>query len=185
MKFTVKTETLKQMVTKASKASINNKMIPLTGLMNISLQDGKLSITTSDAVNFLTITEPDITGDNFSVVVMTELFSKLVSKTTSDSIVLTFENNILTFTGNGTYKIDLPLNEEGELIVYPTIPTPTDNVINGIIKLSTIKNVILANKPSLAVTLEAPFLTGYFCNKDTIVSADSFNICINKKRIAR
>lgn len=180
MKLTVKTETLKQMVTKAAKASINNKMIPLTGLMNIALENGKLSLTTSDAVHFLTVTEPDITGDNFAVVVLTELFSKLVSKTTSDNVTLDFTNNVLTFTGNGTYKIDLPLNEEGELIKYPAIPTPTENVVTGILKLSTVKSVILANKPSLAITLEAPYLTGYFCNKDTIVSADSFNICINK-----
>lgn len=180
MKLTVKTETLKQMVTKAAKASINNKMIPLTGLMNIALENGKLSLTTSDAVHFLTVTESDITGDNFAVVVLTELFSKLVSKTTSDNVTLDFTNNVLTFTGNGTYKIDLPLNEEGELIKYPTIPTPTEDVVTGILKLSTVKSVILANKPSLAITLEAPYLTGYFCNKDTIISADSFNICINK-----
>ena len=180
MKLTIKTDLLKQMVTKAAKASINNKMIPLTGLMNIELRDGNLNITTSDAVNFFTVTEPNIVGDNFAVVVTTELFSKLVSKTTSDNVVLEFANNSLTFTGNGTYKIDLPLNEEGELIVYPTIPELTENTQTGIIKLSSIKSIILANKPSLAVTLEAPYLTGYFCNKDTIVSADSFNICINK-----
>lgn len=180
MKFSVKTETLKQMVTKASKASVNNKMIPLTGLMNIALQDNKLSITTSDAINFLTITETDVVGDNFSVVVTTDLFSKLVSKTTSDMVTLDFSNNNLTFTGNGTYKIDLPIDEEGELIKYPTINMPSENVTAGVIKLSTIKNVVLANKPSLAITMEAPYLTGYYCNKDTIISADSFNICINK-----
>ena len=144
MKFSVKTETLKQMVTKASKASVNNKMIPLTGLMNIALQDNKLSITTSDAINFLTITETDVVGDNFSVVVTTDLFSKLVSKTTSDMVTLDFSNNNLTFTGNGTYKIDLPIDEEGELIKYPTINMPSENVTAGVIKLSTIKNVVLS-----------------------------------------
>lgn len=180
MKFTIKTDLLKQMVTKAAKASINNKMIPLTGLMNIELKDGNLNITTSDAVNFFTITEPNIVGDNFAVVVMTELFSKLVSKTTSENVVLDFTNNSLTFTGNGTYKIDLPLDEEGELIKYPVITEPTEGTTAGIIKLSSIKSIILSNKPSLAVTLEAPYLTGYYCNEDMIVSADSFNICINK-----
>lgn len=180
MKLKVNTETLKQMVTKASKASINNKMIPLTGLMGIELNNGKLSITTSDAVNFFTVMENDITGDNFKVVIQTDLFSKLVSKTTSETVTLDYTDNVLTYTGNGTYTIDLPLNEEGQPITYPAPTIPVDNIKTGVIKLSAIKSAILANKPALATTLEAPYLTGYYCNVDNIISADSFNICINK-----
>jgi DNA polymerase III sliding clamp (beta) subunit (PCNA family) len=179
MNLKVKTDVLKHMVTKASKASINNKMIPLTGLMNIELNGGKLSITTSDAVNFFTVMENDITGDNFKVVVATDLFSKLVAKTTSETVTLDYTDNVLTYTGNGTYTIDLPLNEEGQPITYPAPTIPVDNIKTGVIKLSTIKSAILANKPALAVTLEAPYLTGYYCNVDKIISADSFNICIN------
>lgn len=180
MNLKIKTDTLKTMVSKAAKASINNKMVPLTGLMNIELVNGKLNITTSDAVNFFTVSENDIVGENFSVVVLTDLFNKLVSKTTSENVTLTYENNVLTFTGNGTYTIDLPLNEEGLPITYPTPTIPFDNVKTGTIKLSTIKSILLANKPALAVTLEAPYLTGYYCNVDNVISADSFNICINK-----
>ena len=180
MKLKVKTELLKTLITKASKASTNNKMIPLTGLMCIQLVDGVLSITTSDAVNFLTLREENIEGDNFSVVVLVDLFSKLVAKTTSDTITLDYTDNKLSFIGNGTYDIILPLDEEGKPITYPSHDTTLANCQTGTLKLATVKSIILANKPALAVSMEVPYLTGYYCNKDKVVSADSFNICINK-----
>lgn len=180
MKLQIKTEVFKNLITKASKAATNNKMIPLTGLMHIELKDGVLSITTSDAVNFFTLKEPNIEGDNFSVVVLVDLFSKLVAKTTSETITLDYTDNKLSFTGNGTYNIDLPLDEEGRPITYPTYDTSFTECQTGIIKLSTVKSIILANKPALAVSMEVPYLTGYYCDKDKVVSADSFNICINK-----
>lgn len=180
MKLKVKTEVFRSLITKASKASTNNKMIPLTGLMNIELKDGVLNITTSDAVNFFTLKEADIDGDNFSVVVLVDLFSKLVSKTTSEYITLDYVDGKLSFIGNGTYAIDLPLDEEGRPITYPNYDTSFANSQSGTIKLATIKSIILANKPALAVSMEVPYLTGYYCTKDKVVSADSFNICINK-----
>ena len=179
MKLKVKTSILKDLVNKAIKASTNNKMIPLTSLISIVLDNGKLSLTASDAVNFFTVSENDIDGESFSVVVKCDLFSKIVSKTTSETISLELSENSLIFKGNGEYKIDLPLDEEGKLITFPVITINSDVTKRGTIKLSAIKSAILANKPSLAVTQEAPYLMNYLCTEDSIISADSFNICIN------
>ena len=178
MKLRVKTNLLKELVNKASKCSTQNKMIPLTSLMSIVADSGKISITTSDAVNFFTLSEDAEVLEPFSVVVNVELFSKLVAKTTSDIITLELNSTSLSFTGNGTYQIELPLNEEGSLIIFPPIPT-VENSVKGTIKLAAVKSVILANKPALAVGMEAPHLTGYYCKEKKVISADSFNICIN------
>lgn len=178
MKLKVKTDLLKDMVNKASKCSTGNKMIPLTSLMSIVAKDGKISITTSDAVNFFTLTEDAEVMEPFSVVVTVELFSKLVAKTTSDFITLELDGTAFSFTGNGTYQIELPLDEEGQLIVFPSNDF-TGESISGTLKLAVVKSIILANKPALAVGMEAPHLTGYCCAKKNVLSADTFNICIN------
>ena len=181
MKLTAKTVILKDLINKAIKASTNNKMIPLTSFLSIELSAGRLSVTSSDAVNFFTVFTDDVSGEDFNVVVKGDLFSKIVSKTSSDTITLDLDTNtkLLSFKGNGNYKIDLPLDEEGELIKFPKVNLDTDAKYNGTIKLSTIKSAILANKPSLAITAEAPYLMNYLCTPDSIISADSYNICIN------
>lgn len=179
MKLRIKTDLLQDMVNKASKGSTNNKMIPLTSLMSIVAENGKVSITTSDAVNFFTLSEVADVAEPFSVVVKVELFSKLVAKTTSDYITLELTGTSLSFTGNGTYKIELPLDEEGGLITFPST-TFTGDSQKGTLKLSTVKSIILSNKPALATSMDEPALTGYYCSTGKVISADSFNICINK-----
>ena len=179
MKLQVKTTVLKDLINKVTKISTNNKMIPLTGLLSISLNNGILKATASDAVNFFSISVPDITGDDFNVVVKVDSFHKIVTKTTSENITLELTDKILNFTGNGTYKIELPLNEEGLPIKYPTINVLGDVENSGTITMATIKSIIMSNKSALAVTSEAPYLMNYACTPDNIVSADSYNICIN------
>ena len=181
MKLKLNTPALKDIVNKVIKASTNNKMVPLTSLLSISVKNGVLRAVASDAVNYFEVSAECNAIEPFEVVVKSDLFSKIVSKTTSDSITLDLNGGILTFIGNGTYKIELPLDEEGQPIKYPTYNAMGSIIDSGNIKLSTIKSIILANKPALAITAEAPHLMNYYCG-DEIISADSFNICINKTK---
>ena len=182
MKLKIKSIILKDIVNKVIKASTNNKMVPLTSLISINVKNGIINVVASDAINYFEVSAECSASEDFSVVVRGELFSKIVSKTTSEFITLELTNNVLNFTGNGTYKIDLPLDEEGQLIKYPVYWTMGDITESGTIKLATIKSAILANKPALALTPEAPYLMNYYCG-DSIVSADSYNICINKVKV--
>lgn len=182
MKIQIKTNILKEVVNKVIKASTNNKMVPLTGLLSLSATNGVFKAVASDAVNYFEISADGVASGDFEVVVKSDLFSKIVSKTTSETITFDIDGGILTFTGNGTYKIELPLDEEGQPIKYPTYNTMGDIVNSGNIKLSTIKSIIVSNKPALAVTAEAPYLMNYYCGKEAVISADSFNICINKTK---
>ena len=62
--------------------------------------------------------------------------------------------------GNGSYAIELPLNEDGELIRFPD-PVSKVNLENiGEVKLSTIKLITSTAKASLAETLDNPCYTG-------------------------
>lgn len=177
MKLSIKTVVFQEMMSKAIKGASQNKLIPLTSLMAIQLKDGKLSIITTDASNYLYIIQDNVEGDDFYVVVYADQFSKLISKLTSDNVNIELEDKILNIQANGTYKIELPLDENGELIQYPDPVSETS--ITGEVKtinLATIKTILNVNKASLAMTMEEPAYTGYYIG-DKVVSTDTYKIC--------
>ncbi len=179
MKLKLKTLTLQEMVSKSVKGASNNKLIPITSLMSIELVNGELILTTTDATNTLYIKNKDIDGENFQVVVPVDIFSKLVAKTTAEFISLEIKENFLEVIGNGTYHIELPLDEEGKLIKFPALTTNAPSS-KGVINLSTIKSLLTANKAALAQTMEVPCLTGYYCGGDKVITTDSFKVCSNE-----
>ena len=177
MKLTVNTETLQRLVSKVIKGASNNKLLSLTSFINISLNNGQLRLDTTDMTNYTSVIETGIDGENFEVVVEIDSFSKIVGKTTSETITLELKDNSLIFTGNGTYNIELPLNEEGERIKFPMYDfVPNSDVAE--IDISDIRSIINSNKACLAVENTVPSLMYYYCG-DNVISADQNNICIN------
>lgn len=176
--FTIKTSVFQSLLSKAVKGASNSKFNTLTNLMNVVLHSGRLSITTTDSDNYLTVYENDVSGDDLSFVVNVETFSKLISKTSSENIKVSVTEDTISLTGNGTYKLPVQLDVDGSEIKYPTheINSPEHT---GSIKTSTVKSVVQYNKPSLALTLEKPYLTRYMCADDCVISADEYNVCQN------
>lgn len=179
MKLTINTKKLQEMVSKAVKGASNNKLIPLTGLICIRHKEDILTLITTDMTNYLYIEESKIPGDEFYIVVGVEQFSKLISKMTSDTVTLAVTDSSLEIKGNGTYNIEIPLDENGEPIQYPD---PRDSVdysddVNALKKLhrTTVKTILSSIKPALATTLEEPCYTGYYVG-DTVVGTDASKI---------
>ena len=177
MEITIRTSELQDMVSKVIKCSSNNKLLPLTSLMSIKVESNFLTLATTDGTNYFYSKKEDrVDCEDFEVSVMAELFTKLVQKTTAEEIKLTIENGILSVKGNGTYKVELPFDENGNPIKFPKKIKSDFREEAGSIKLSTIKNVINANKPSLAVNMEYPALTCYYCG-DSVITSDRKKIC--------
>lgn len=178
MKLTIKTTTLQNLVAKAVKGASNNKMIPLTSLMCIELTNGDLVLTTTDASNTLQVKESKISGDEFYVVVEVETFAKLVAKTTKENITLELDNadNKLIFTGNGKYELELPIDEEGRLVKYPTLVQFIEEEYTDTVKLSTIKTILSTAKSALSTSLDNPCYTGYYIGEN-LIATDTFKIC--------
>ena len=177
MKLLINTNILQTMIAKSMKGASCNKMIPITGLMAIQLKDHKLTLITTDATNYLYIEEDKVDGNDFYVVVQADMFSKLVSKLTCENVTLEVKDNTLYVKGNGNYKIELPLNEEGEHIKYPD-PLSKDDALTklGDINLSTVKLILNTSKAALATSLEVPCYTGYYVG-DKVVTTDTYKIC--------
>lgn len=176
--FTIKTSVFQTLMSKAVKGASNSKFNTLTNLMNIVLQGGILSITTTDSDNYLTVLERDVTGDDMNFVVNVDTFSKLISKTSSENIKVSVSDDTISVTGNGTYKLPIQLDVDGSEIKYPShdINNPE---FSGTVKTAVIRSIVQYNKPSLALTMEKPYLTRYMCVEDCVISGDEYNICQN------
>lgn len=181
----IKTELLQNMVAKAIKGSSDNKMIPITSLIGIEFKENILTLTTTDGSNTLKIKEKmeyEIGIHNFYTIVNAETFSKLVGKTTKEYIELTNNENYLEVKGNGIYKLEIPLNEEGEIIKFPEIKE-----LNGIvteISIEKLKNALTTTKVSVAKTMEIPFITGYYLGENIFTTDRQLITKINDKLIA-
>lgn len=179
MKLTIKTEKFKEMISRAVRGVGNNKLIPITSLIAIEVKNNKLTLITTDATNYLYVIEDKVVADDFYAVVDANTFSKLISKMTSENVTLEIKSglNILEIRGNGNYKIELPLDENGVPIKYPDpvatldLGTPEEKTINR----TTIQVILETIKPALAVTLENPCYTGYYVGNQ-IVATDTYKI---------
>lgn len=179
----VKTKTLQEMTQKAMKGASNNKILPLTSMLAIQLKDNILTLTTTDFSNYLEITQYKVEGEDFYVVVQADIFSKLIGKLTTEDVTLAVDNNVLTVKSNGTYKIELPVDEDGSLVRFPEYRNMMGVGVNSLgykLKLNTLKSILNTNKASVAQELTVPALTGYYIDANGVLTSDSFVACHNK-----
>jgi len=170
MKLTLSTTKLQEMMSKSIKGVSNNKLMPLTSLLSIELKDGVLTLSTTDMTNYLFVKETGVNADDFQVTVSADLFAKLIANTTSQDITLTVEDTYLEVKGNGTYKIDIILDEDGSVVKFPkSADTIIDNEI-GTLKLSTVKTILNSLKPALAVAMNTPCYTNYFVGNNVVAT---------------
>lgn len=176
--LTIKTSVLQALINKAIKCAGNSITSALTSFMNVELSGNVLKLTTTDTNNYLTVIQKDVSGDEMNFTVLVETFSKLISKTSTETIKIEVYDDVISVTGNGTYKLPIQLDVDGSPIKYPKfeINNPEET---GKIKVSVLKNITLHNKPCVALTDEEPCLKGYYFLSDSVVSADSYNICKN------
>lgn len=176
----VKTKVLQEMTQRAMKGASNNKILPLTNMLAIQLKDNVLTLASTDFSNYLEIKQDKIEGEDFYVVVQADIFSKLIGKLTTEEITLTLESNVLTVKSNGTYKLELPVDEDGSLVVFPNYKANVPALPAYNIKLATLKSILATNRASVAQDLTVPALTGYYVDAKGVLTSDSFVACHNK-----
>lgn len=176
----ISTVKLQAMMNKVVKGVGNNKLIPITSLIGITAADNKLTIEATDSNNYLYVTSDLIDSEDFYACVRADQFIKLISKITSDFVSLTICDNFLQVKGNGTYNIELPLDENGAMIVY-TDPMASDDTKAFLtkectIQLSTIKSMLASLRSGLAVTSESPQITNYYVSANRSITTNRFKV---------
>ena len=169
MKVTLETKTLKNLIARIMKGVGNNESMMRTCWIGIKCQENTLYMTAWDGENYLQVSEDKIMCDDFKVTVTANTFSQLVSKTTSENITLELKDKYLRVKGNGDYKLELPVNDEGELDNYPELVFDTKGKGKKI-KLSAIVWGIEGNKISLAKTPENPCLMCYYFGDEILTT---------------
>jgi DNA polymerase III sliding clamp (beta) subunit (PCNA family) len=177
----IKTEILQEMVAKAIQGSSNNKLIPITSLIGIELKENILTLMTTDGSNQLRViqnleNEIQDVCQEFYTIVNAETFAKLVGKTTKEYIELSNNENYLEVKGNGTYKLEIPVNEDGEMIRFPKGEQIEDTNAQQI-SIEKLKNILTSAKVSVAKTMEVPCLTGYYLSDKVVFATDRQVVC--------
>lgn len=181
MKLSINTAVFQNMVAKATKGAVMNKDLFITQLMAIQLKDNRLTLITTDNSNYLYVSE-QLSGEDFYVVVQVDKFSKLISKLTCDTVELELiskkgDLDKLVITGNGRHVLELPYDEDGELIEFPD-PVANDSGDSWSkvdTKLSTIKMILSTAKPALSANADTCY-SGYYMG-DCIVATNTYKIC--------
>ena len=111
-------------------------------------------------------------------------FSKLISKLTCENVTLEIpiakagELDKLVVKGNGKYTIELPYDENGELVEFPD---PMNGVNEGFwnsgkVQLTTIRHILNTAKAALLVGKEDMCYSDYYVG-NRVVSTDTYKIC--------
>ena len=148
-------------------------MIPLTSLIGIEVNGKDLALMTTDGSNQLKLKaeieyNPLYGPQQFYTIVNADTFSKLVGKTTKEFIELENKENYLEVKGNGTYKLEIAINEEGEMVRFPEVKKLEAEPYSISTKL--LQDAIKIAKASVAKTMEVPCLTGYYISDNTITT---------------
>lgn len=176
----------KTMVAKAVKGCSSNADILMTQLMAVELKDGVLRLITTDYSNYLYVQKDKVAGDDFYVVVYADKFARLISKLTSENVELSVKvgkgntADCLVVKADGNYSLELPYDENGELIQFPDpVAELSDDMQEAETKLSTLRLIMTTAKPSVLPTNDrssgSPY-TGYFMGRKA-VTTDTFSMC--------
>lgn len=176
MNFSVKTMTLQQLISKVIKGAGFNKIVPLTEYFFITVNGSQLTVQSTDATNFVTGRVGIVSGENGSVIVKAEQLSKLVSRTTKDTLHFSVKDSYLEVKGNGTYKVQIITDQPYlEFDFNKDDETYERFSIEG----STLKKCINVNSGALAKEMLIPFFTGYNVGK-YVITSDGIKLCVTE-----
>ena len=176
---TFNTERLQQLVAYAIKGAGFNKLLDISNDIGISVAEGKLYLNTTDGTNYLCVQDACV-ADDMDIVVNADLFSKLISKITSDTVDMEISDNVLVIKGNGTYKLGIEPNEQGDNLVFPDkFPVNTEEI--GTISATDLVAVASTIKTSLDTNVGSIYANYYF--GDVVASTDRAMMSVFNKKL--
>ena len=181
MKITIETIKLQELSAKAFKGSGRSPLLAVTMFMSIEANNGNLTLTTTDRINTLAVVGKDVVKEkeDFYTCVDSDLFNKLVSKTTSKEIVLEITDNCLMFKGNGVYSLPIAVDERNIVVRIPNFPVELKESKEEEIDTVKLKDILTYNKPSIAKTMEKPEYTGYYIDGEGVITYNEITACVN------
>lgn len=176
---TFNTEKLKKLVSYAIQGAGINKLIELSTLIGIRVEDGVIYLNTTDGTNYLNVSD-SCDADALDVTVNADVFSKLISKITSDTVDIKVVDNTLVIDGNGKYTLELVLDEEGKALSFPD-KFPKDTKEIGNLTASEMASISTTIKASLDDIAGSVYSSYYFGDK--IASTDRCMLSMLNRKV--
>ena len=168
------TAELKKLVDGVSPGVGNVKLLPATSYVMVHGEGGRLKLTATDGVNFLTVSALVAEQEEFGpVVVQAESFIKLPSKTTKPSMRMNVLPDALEIVGNGKYRVPVL-----DLADFPKIQFEAEKILAAGVTTEELKKMFGPNKTAVATDMNYPMLTGYYVNKG-VVTTDKIRMVLN------
>jgi hypothetical protein len=177
-KVLLRTEVLKDLVGRISKVSTSSGTT-LDGLVELEVVDNVFHITVIDSLNTLTLGIANVECENFHAVTSTKLFSSLISRITSDKVGITREGNKLIVEGNGNYKLDCIVENDGSEIVFPKTNDFDFNVPSMHINRNEIKSILSQNKACKGKTRDVNQYYYYYADNEKVCTYNTDAACTN------
>lgn len=169
--FKISTKTLQDMTNRLSKCG-SNKLLEITKYYHMVLDENGLVLTATDGTNFITVLDNTVKGDAIDTIVKADQFSKLVQRTSVETMSLELKENYLEVVGNGKYKVEIV---EGE--TYPSYEIKDGNEVT-VLNVADLKKVASTNKFSVSNTIADGVLTGYLMQGGKAITADGIKVCV-------
>ena len=165
----VATNVMKQMLGYVNKCKPSN-MLEISSYYELMFNEKGLTVKATDGVNIVSVTVTD--GHEYepqSIIVKADIFSKLVSKTTAEHLILEVKEDNLEVKGNGTYRVELFTEED---YVRPDITVAESFKV----RTEQLKQGLVAGKNAKSPTSSTGVLYSYLLSKDKMIATDSMKI---------
>ena len=185
-KLVISTEILKDLVSKAVKGCSMVEAIPLTCYMELLVtqeNDKKmLKITTTDFVNYLTMSAELTEAEELHAVVDAKLFASLVSKLTTATTAISVQDGKVVVTANGTYNFPIKTDNDGSWIRFPEQKAESLIEQSRLSNLQ-IKSILTLSKSCKADMKEVPTLYNYYMDNERVLTTDFYKVCSNPVKV--
>ena len=121
--ITLKTNIIKDLTSKINKGIEGERTVRVSELLELEVVNDKLILSVTNTQFYLSIELSNQVNsvDSLHVTIDADTFIKLVSKTTTDEIILDTKDGNLLYKGNGEYIFPLELDQNGEIKTLPKI----------------------------------------------------------------
>lgn len=173
----MKTKDLKEICSTLTNIIKNDKIRPITDLVEIYAKDGTAHFGCTDNRTTIIATIKEEYDIDNAVISLTSLYN-LVKLTSREDISIINKGKYIEFNGNGKYKIPIQLDEMGNEL-YLSLEMP-DNIDYTVYKVKDFKNIFDRNKVGLFTGEGHNEFTLYHIKGNTAVTSDSIVVASTK-----
>lgn len=177
-RLVLKTDVLKDIISKAVKACSFMDSFPVTSMLEINTEPGKLFVKTTDNINILTLEKAMEVDGGVHIVVDAKLFSSLVSKLTTPITEISIENNQVIVKANGKYELPLVSEQDGSAVSLPGYEFDS-SVPSNSISTQDLRSIMTMSKTCKSEMKELPSIFNYYMDSERVLTTDSYKMCNN------